>query len=171
MNFTGGDTAILKWRMGEDVPGYPNGLRDMETPSTFGDPDSMTSIYYCKSGNCYNYDNGGVHYNSGVNNKAAYLMVDGGTFNLKTVSPLGWTKTLTIYYEAPDQPAGLRRGLLRSVLHAVSGLRQQSGNRWHLPGRLPGSARCHPHDQDKIRNPPRVTTPTRPPAQPEHPNI
>ena len=100
VNATGGDTALVKWRMGEDIPGYPNGFRDMETPTTFGDPDSMTSIYYCESGNCYNYDNGGVHYNSGVNNKAAYLMVDGGTFNLKTVTPLGWTKTLTIYYEA-----------------------------------------------------------------------
>ena len=31
-------------------------------------------------------DNGGVHTNSGVNNKAAYLMVDGGTFNGQTVT-------------------------------------------------------------------------------------
>src|SRR4029077_5569896 len=44
-------------------------------------------------------DNGGVHENSGVNNKAAYLMVDGGTFNGKTVLPLGTTKVAKIYSE------------------------------------------------------------------------
>jgi hypothetical protein len=59
----------------------------------------MKSALYCKVGNCLK-DNGGVHTNSGVNNKAAYLMVNGGTFGGKTVSALGWTKTLAIYYEA-----------------------------------------------------------------------
>jgi hypothetical protein len=46
------------------------------------------------------FDNGGVHYNSGVNNKAVYLMVDGGTFNGKTITGIGWDKTAAIYYEA-----------------------------------------------------------------------
>src|SRR6185437_1348928 len=44
-------------------------------------------------------DNGGVHHNSGVNSKAVFLMVDGGSFNGKTVTALGWTKTVAIYYE------------------------------------------------------------------------
>ena len=44
-------------------------------------------------------DNGGVHINSGLNNKAVFLLVDGGTFNGKTVSALGWVKTAAIYYE------------------------------------------------------------------------
>ena len=43
---------------------------------------------------------GGVHINSGVSNKAAYLMTDGGSFNGKTVIGLGITKTAKIYYEA-----------------------------------------------------------------------
>ena len=43
-------------------------------------------------------DSYGVHINSGVNNKAAYLIVDGGTFNGRTVAPLGLEKTAQIYY-------------------------------------------------------------------------
>jgi bacillolysin len=98
-NGYGTDTAAVKWKMGEDTVGM-GVIRDMKNPPLYGQPDSMTSTKYCKTGNCYNYDNGGVHTNSGVNNKAAYLMVDGGTFNGKTVTLLGWTKTLAIYYEA-----------------------------------------------------------------------
>jgi hypothetical protein len=45
-------------------------------------------------------DNGGVHTNSGVNNRAASLLTDGGTFNGKTVTALGITKVAKIYYEA-----------------------------------------------------------------------
>ena len=55
----------------------------------------MTSPYYYKGED----DNGGVHWNSGINNKAVYLMVDGGTFNGKTVTALGWEKVGAIYYE------------------------------------------------------------------------
>ncbi len=99
INGYGTDTPAVKWLMGEDIPGF-GAIRNMKNPPAFGDPDSMTSSHYCESGDCYNYDNGGVHFNSGVNNKAVYLMVDGGSFGGKTVSPLGWTKTLTVYYEA-----------------------------------------------------------------------
>jgi len=68
----------------------------MRNPPQFGDPDKMSSTKYRKSLD----DNGGVHHNSGVNNKAVYLIVDGGTFNGKTVTGLGWDKTAAIYYEA-----------------------------------------------------------------------
>ena len=56
----------------------------------------MTSPYYYTGWD----DNYGVHWNSGVNNKAVFLMVDGGTFNNKTVTALGWDKVGAIYYEA-----------------------------------------------------------------------
>jgi hypothetical protein len=84
--------------IGEDVTGL-GAVRNMSRPPAFRHPDSMTNPLYCKSGTCLE-DNGGVHTNSGVNNKAVYLMVNGGTFNSRTVSPLGWSKVLTIYYEA-----------------------------------------------------------------------
>ncbi len=55
----------------------------------------MLSTYYYRG----DEDNGGVHWNSGINNKAVYLMVDGGTFNTKTVTALGWEKTAAIIYD------------------------------------------------------------------------
>ncbi len=60
----------------------------MEDPSLFGQPDRMTSPLYTGEKS----DAGGVHANSGVNNKAAYLMSDGGTFNGRSVSALGVDK-------------------------------------------------------------------------------
>jgi Zn-dependent metalloprotease len=94
-NGLGTDTAGVKWLLGEDVSGL-GALRDMRNPPAYGDPDKMTSTYYYKDSG----DNGGVHTNSGVNNKAVYLMVDGGSFNGRTVTSLGWEKTAKIYYEA-----------------------------------------------------------------------
>ncbi|MFZ5912453.1 MAG: M4 family metallopeptidase [Chloroflexota bacterium] len=93
-NGKGTDTEAVKWLLGEDSS--EGAMRDMEDPTTYGDPDKMTSTYYDLSAD----DNGGVHTNSGVNNKAVFLMTDGGTFNSKTVTALGMTKVATIYYEA-----------------------------------------------------------------------
>ncbi len=81
-NTTGTDTATTRWQMGEDVPGF-GAIRDMEDPTLFGDPDRMRSPNYYGGED----DGGGVHYNSGVNNKAAFLMTDGGSFNGRTVTP------------------------------------------------------------------------------------
>jgi Zn-dependent metalloprotease len=93
-NVTAGDTSGVKWLIGEDVSGL-GAHRSMSNPPTYGDPDKMSSPnYYTGDG-----DSGGVHYNSGINNKAVYLMVAGGTFNGRTVTILGWDKTSAIYYE------------------------------------------------------------------------
>src|SRR5687768_800370 len=94
-NGQGNDTAGVKWQMGEDVSGLGT-FRDMSDPTALGDPDKMSSLYYFFDED----DSGGVHHNSGINNKAMYLLVDGGTFNGKTVTALGWDKTAAIYYEA-----------------------------------------------------------------------
>lgn len=92
-NVQPGDTAGVRWLIGEDLS--IGAFRSMSDPTLYGDPDKMTSAnYYCGED-----DGGGVHTNSGVANKAAYLMADGGTFNGKTVSPLGITKTAKIFYE------------------------------------------------------------------------
>jgi bacillolysin len=93
-NGAGDDSSAVRWEMGEEAP-YGGTLRDMSNPPLFGDPDRMASSnYYCGQG-----DNGGVHTNSGVANKAAYLMVDGATFNSHTVTGIGITKTAQIWYE------------------------------------------------------------------------
>jgi Zn-dependent metalloprotease len=93
-NGLGNDTPGVKWLIGEDVTGV-GALRSMNNPPAYGDPDKMTSANYYTGG----LDAGGVHTNSGINNKAVSLMVDGGSFNSKTVTALGWDKTAAIYYE------------------------------------------------------------------------
>jgi bacillolysin len=96
-NTAGTDTVATRWRIGEDIPGTGT-LRDMEDPTIFNDPDSMqSSLYAADAGE---NDNGGVHTNSGVNNKAAFLLTDGGALNGKTVTGLGINKVARIYYEA-----------------------------------------------------------------------
>lgn len=96
-NSSGDDSAASKWLMGEDlnIPGMTGAIRSMKDPTLFGDPDKMSSAYYWTSAT----DGGGVHTNSGINNKAVYLMVDGDSFNGTTVSGIGITKVATIYYE------------------------------------------------------------------------
>lgn len=93
VNGAGTDTASVKWLMGEDIPG--GAIRSMSDPTIYGDPDKISSPYYYEGP----ADNGGVHWNSGVNNKAVYLMTDGGSFNGQTISPLGLAKVAAIYYE------------------------------------------------------------------------
>jgi Zn-dependent metalloprotease len=94
-NGLGNDTGY-RWALGEDITGLYTILRSMSAPWIYGDPDKMTSTYYYLG----DADSGGVHRNSGVNNKAVFLMVDGGEFNGKIVKSLGWNKTESIYYEA-----------------------------------------------------------------------
>jgi Zn-dependent metalloprotease len=90
----GDDTAGSRWMMGEDLP--IGAIRDMENPGAFSDPDKTSSADYKGDTS----DSGGVHSNSGVNNKAAFLLTDGGTFNGRTITALGETKVGHIYYEA-----------------------------------------------------------------------
>ncbi|MEN3339294.1 MAG: bacillolysin [Acidobacteriota bacterium] len=58
--------------LGEDVV-RPGGLRSMENPGTYGDPDHYSKRYLGTE------DSGGVHTNSGIPNHAFYLAIEGGT--------------------------------------------------------------------------------------------
>jgi len=98
LNGSGTDTAGVRWLMGEDVPG-PGAIRSMKDPTdpTFGDPGKMSDgEFFC--GDDYRADGGGVHSNSGVPNKAYYLMADGDTYNGQTVSGIGLTKAGKVQY-------------------------------------------------------------------------
>ncbi|MEM7111635.1 MAG: M4 family metallopeptidase [Chloroflexota bacterium] len=93
-NSGGNDAANVRWLIGEDVPVF-GAIRSMINPPQFNDPDRMGSpIYHCDA-----TDFGGVHINSGVNNKATFLMTDGGTFNGQTVTGLGISRVADLYYE------------------------------------------------------------------------
>lgn len=110
----GNDTSAARWWMGEDIPhitgvdcgpSAPGGsLRHMSNPPDCGNPDKISSPFYSTDSS----DSGGVHNNSGVNNKALTLMVDGGTFNGFTIKPIGLTtvdglrKAAAIYYEVEN---------------------------------------------------------------------
>ncbi|MGH2799345.1 MAG: M4 family metallopeptidase, partial [Thermoleophilaceae bacterium] len=100
-NGAGTDSAGVRWLLGEDIPGI-GAIRDMQDPPAFGHPDRMTSPNYVADVDNDlngNGDSGGVHSNSGVNNKAAYLITDGDTFNGHTVAGIGIPKASRIYYE------------------------------------------------------------------------
>lgn len=101
-NFGGDDSPTNRWKVGEDLPG--GAIRYMAFPSAtnistrFNDPDRLFSSFYQQPSNTS--DNGGVHSNSGVNNKLCYLLTDGDTFNGQTISGLGMDQVVRLYYEA-----------------------------------------------------------------------
>lgn len=88
------------WQVGEDIY-TPNvagdALRSMEDPTLSGDPDHYSKRYTGTG------DYGGVHINSGISNKAAYLLANGGTHYGVTVSGIGNDKTGDIYYRTLTQ--------------------------------------------------------------------
>ncbi len=115
VNGAGTDTAATRWQIGEDCTGTGCGvLRDMEVPPNFGDPDKMTSPNW----KFWTADNGGVHSNSGVSNKAMFLLTDGGTFNTHTVTAIGLEKAIRVYYEAQTDilTSGADYGALANAL-------------------------------------------------------
>jgi len=99
-NNAGTDTAAVRWEIGEDLAG--GALRDMSDPPAFGDPDRLNhASFVAPVANPTRYnDYGGVHTNSGVNNKLCYLLTDGDTFNGQSVGGLGIGKVADLYYEA-----------------------------------------------------------------------
>jgi thermolysin len=62
----------------------PGGIRSMQNPTAFGDPDHMSILFTGAA------DNGGVHINSGIANHAFYLAIEGGRHRLgATVQGVG----------------------------------------------------------------------------------
>jgi len=93
-----GNTIQSKnWLIGDDVytPNIPgDALRSMSNPTLYGQPDKYSDRYTGTS------DNGGVHINSGIINKAYYLAAQGGTHNGVTVSGIGRDKAVQIFYSS-----------------------------------------------------------------------
>jgi Zn-dependent metalloprotease len=70
--------ATANWTIGEQV--YINGdyMRSMANPKIRNNPDTYGGQYWMDPTNLNN-DNGGVHYNSGLQNKWFYLLCQGGS--------------------------------------------------------------------------------------------
>jgi hypothetical protein len=78
------------WTIGEGSAAGT--LRDMSNPPAFNQPDHMSNFFNTTS------DNGGVHTNSGIHNKAAYLLVQGGTHKGRKVAGIGQAKAERLLY-------------------------------------------------------------------------
>ncbi len=95
LSYAGGrDTAGTRWLIGEDTP--IGAFRDMQDPPRHRHPDRVRSRLWHTGAS----DDGGVHRNSGVGNKAASLIADGGRFNGYRVGGIGLARTARIYYQA-----------------------------------------------------------------------
>ncbi|KKD54228.1 peptidase M4 family protein [Paenibacillus polymyxa] len=93
----GNDIQRKNWLVGDDIY-TPNiagdALRSMSNPTLYDQPDHYSNLYKGSS------DNGGVHTNSGIINKAYYLLAQGGTFHGVTVNGIGRDAAVQIYYSA-----------------------------------------------------------------------
>jgi len=73
----------------------PRASRQFDPPR--GQPDTMPPEVFAA-----NVDNGGVHQNSGILNKAGFLLMQGGLHNRRTIAPIGRVKTAHLWYEVVD---------------------------------------------------------------------
>jgi len=69
-NFDNPNTLTWNWKVGEGLSPDGKPFRDMQKPSLFGQPENMKN--FVKLPLTRKGDNGGVHTNSGIHNKAAY---------------------------------------------------------------------------------------------------
>lgn len=88
-------------------------LRDMSNPPCYGNPDRMSTFVNTTA------DNGGVHSNSGIHNKAAFLLTDGGSFNGRTVRGIGQSKAQQLFYNTLIRRLGRNSNLLDARNGAV----------------------------------------------------
>ncbi|GAB3401126.1 hypothetical protein GCM10027569_05920 [Flindersiella endophytica] len=91
-------TGDQSWLIGEDIPG--GAIRSMSDPGQFDQPDKMTSDNWTSDPDFQ--DQGGVHYNSGVGNKAAYLIAAGGDFNGYQVRGIGLAKSFKLWWSVEN---------------------------------------------------------------------
>lgn len=63
------------WTVGEDLYFDGSAMRSLSNPNLYGQPGHMTEYSYLPS----SYDYGGVHVNSGIPNRALYLLAEGLT--------------------------------------------------------------------------------------------
>jgi Zn-dependent metalloprotease len=99
MSMDVGTDDSQRWLLGEDLVavGATGANRDLWNPRCFGNPGKVTDTFEYT---CSTADGGGVHTNSGVDNHAFALMVDGGTYNGQTITGIGLTKAVHVYFRA-----------------------------------------------------------------------
>ncbi len=102
------------WLLAEDRTSGLGAIRNLADPlngvcgsGTCGQPDKMSLLCTDDSQCNFTGDNGAVHFNSGIPNKAHYLMSEGGNFNGINVGngigrvKMGWVAYSTMRYLQP----------------------------------------------------------------------
>jgi Zn-dependent metalloprotease len=133
------------WRIGEDMTPSGNGIRSMQNPGLFADPDTYNgNNWYSGTG-----DNGGVHTNSGVQNKWFYILTIGetGTNDVGSaynVTGQGWTKSaaiafrnLTVYLGSASEYDDARFYAIRSAIDLYGACTPEviaTTNAWYAVG-------------------------------------
>ncbi|HEX8331199.1 MAG TPA: M4 family metallopeptidase, partial [Segetibacter sp.] len=77
--------GVFDWRLGEDAFVETGGIRDMENPNLYGDPAQFEGLFWATGTG----DNGGVHTNSGVQNRWFFLLSNGNLVNGGNVTGIG----------------------------------------------------------------------------------
>ncbi len=134
---TAGDKPADRWKIGEDSS--IGTIRNMSDPPAFGQPDRTGSEewFYEPDADLASGDNGGVHENSGVGGKAAFLITDGASLQRPDDQRAG-------NREGPPDP--LRRHHQPADLgERLPGLRQRPA-----PGLLRPGRRARNH-RDRLR--------------------
>ncbi len=91
------EVGSSRWLIGEQMTGMDSALRDMWKPECAGNAAKVSDgAYVCDDPD----DNGGVHSNSGVPNRAYSLFVDGGEFNDVSVQGVGLDKAAAVWWRA-----------------------------------------------------------------------
>jgi Zn-dependent metalloprotease len=85
------------WLHGEDRTGGQGAIRNMKNPSAMNCGGSPCPDRYSKYVHT-SADDGGVHMNCNILNKAFYLMADGGSFNNRSVTGMGRNKMGKLAY-------------------------------------------------------------------------
>lgn len=93
------DSANFSWRIARQALANGRGIRSMANPNSYTDPHTYQGNFW----EFGTFDNGGVHINSGVQNKWFQLLVDGGTHTndngvTVTVPAIGWEAAEAISY-------------------------------------------------------------------------
>ena len=138
------DSNDVKWLLGEDMSQAAlkgrRAIRNMADPSEFHQPDKRSSLYWHNwlanpKPDSYENDWGGVHINSGVGNKLAYLLTDGGSFNDHDVDPMGISKTAELFYEVQTRlltAAADYYDLYSALIQAVNDLIERQPQEWTI---------------------------------------
>ncbi|MBW9158417.1 MULTISPECIES: M4 family metallopeptidase [Clostridium] len=105
---------VSDWQMGEDcyTPNTPgDALRDLKNPTLYGQPDNMSA--YVTKPETQAGDWGGVHTNSGITNKAFYLLAS--TINDNSKTSKIYYRALSTYLTATSQFDDARTALLQAA--------------------------------------------------------